>query len=183
MKLQAVIKGRYEAYFWHLFLTQLVRLLYIVASSLLSMVTFSTIFLLVKIQPIRILKNSSYLSCREQNVRYHVKGHKKLGQKQVSKLTLHFVWGHLSKKNSEQLRVRRLLNSQLRYVGTAVGTVAWTKNIWPVFFFWGFFRRFRRLTRRNSELDEDFAELDKNFDESGWKFCWVRTKISWVRHF
>ena len=34
-------------------------------------------------------------------------------------------------------------------------------------FFLGFFRRFRRLTRRNSELDEDFAELDKNFDELG----------------
>ena len=33
--------------------------------------------------------------------------------------------------------------------------------------FRGFFRRFRRLTRRNSELDEDFAELDKNFDELG----------------
>ena len=27
--------------------------------------------------------------------------------------------------------------------------------------------RIRRLTRRNSELDEDFAELDKNFDELG----------------
>ena len=34
-------------------------------------------------------------------------------------------------------------------------------------FFWGFFRRFRRLTRRNSELDEDFG--------------WVRQKIIWVR--
>ena len=34
-------------------------------------------------------------------------------------------------------------------------------------FFLGFFRRFRRLTRRNSELDECFAELDKIFDELG----------------
>ena len=40
-----------------------------------------------------------------------------------------------------------------------------------------FFRRFRRLTRRNSELDEDFAELNKknylskieNFVELGQK--------------
>ena len=51
-----------------------------------------------------------------------------------------------------------------------------------VFFFEDFFGD-SRLTRRNSELDEDFAELDKNFDELGWKFCWVRTKIWWVRHF
>ena len=29
--------------------------------------------------------------------------------------------------------------------------------------FSGFFRRLRRLTRQNSELDEDFAELDKNY--------------------
>ena len=38
-------------------------------------------------------------------------------------------------------------------------------------FFWGFFRQFRRLTRRNSELDKNFAELDKNLDELGWNFA------------
>ena len=32
----------------------------------------------------------------EQNGGYHVKEHKKLCQKQVSKVTLHFVWGQLS---------------------------------------------------------------------------------------
>ena len=74
-----------------------------VASVLLSMVAFSTIFLLVKIlqQPIRIFEISGYWSCHgEQNVGYPVKEHKKLGQKPVSKVTLHFVWGHLSKKQT-----------------------------------------------------------------------------------
>ena len=31
---------------------------------------------------------------------YHVKGHKQLCQKQVSKVTLHFVWGHLARKQT-----------------------------------------------------------------------------------
>ena len=31
---------------------------------------------------------------------YHVKEHKKLGQKLVSKVTLHFVWGHLLKNQT-----------------------------------------------------------------------------------
>ena len=67
------------------------------------MVAFSTIFLLVKIlqQPIRIFEISGYWSCHgEENACYHVKEHKKLGQKLVSKVTLHFVWGHLSKKQT-----------------------------------------------------------------------------------
>jgi len=74
-----------------------------VASVLLSMIAFSTIFLLVKIlqQPIRIFEISGYWSCHgEQNAGYPVKEHKKLGQKPVSKVTLHFVWGHLSKKQT-----------------------------------------------------------------------------------
>ena len=29
-----------------------------------------------------------------------MKEHEKLGQKQVSKVTLHFVWGHLSRKQT-----------------------------------------------------------------------------------
>ena len=41
-------------------------------------------------------------------------------------------------------------------------------------FFSGFFRLFRRLTRRNSELDEDFGWVRQ-------KIIWVRTKIWWVR--
>ena len=36
----------------------------------------------------------------EQNHGYHVKEHKKLCQKQVSKETLHFVWGQLSRKQT-----------------------------------------------------------------------------------
>ena len=36
-------------------------------------------------------------------------------------------------------------------------------------FFSGFFRRIRRLTRRNSELDEILAELDKKLFELGQK--------------
>ena len=35
-----------------------------------------------------------------QNACYHVKEHKKLGQKLVSKVTLNFVWGHLPKKQT-----------------------------------------------------------------------------------
>ena len=80
-------------------------LFHMVASVLLSMVVFLTIFLLVKIlpQPIRILEISGYWSCHgEQNACYHVKEHKKLGQKLVLKATLHFVWGHLLKKQTER---------------------------------------------------------------------------------
>ena len=36
----------------------------------------------------------------KQNQGCHVKEHKKLIQKLVSKMTLHFVWGHLSKKQT-----------------------------------------------------------------------------------
>ena len=62
-----------------------------------------TTFLLVKTiqQPIRIFEISGYLSCHgEQNGGYCVKEHRKLYQKQVSKVTLHFVWGHISKKQT-----------------------------------------------------------------------------------
>ena len=68
-----------------------------------SMVAFSTIFLLVKIlqQPIRIFEISGYWSCHgEEKACYHVKEHKKLGQKLVSKVTLHFVWGNLWRKQT-----------------------------------------------------------------------------------
>ena len=36
----------------------------------------------------------------EQNRGYHMKEHKKLSQKQASKVTLHFVWGQLSRKQT-----------------------------------------------------------------------------------
>ena len=78
-------------------------LFHMVAMVLLSMVAFSTIFLLVKIlqQPIRIFEISGYWSHGEENACYHVKEHKKLGQKLMSKVTLHFVWGSfIGKTNS-----------------------------------------------------------------------------------
>ena len=76
-------------------------LFYVVPSVLHSMVAFSTIFLLVEgfQQPIRNVEIGSYWSCHgEQNDGYHMKDHKNLYQKQVSKVTLHFVWGLVSRK-------------------------------------------------------------------------------------
>ena len=86
-----------QGHFRHLFLTQLFMLFHMVASVLLSMVDFLTIFLLVKIlqtaKPIKVFEIGGYWSCHgEQNACYHVKEHKKLGQKLLSKVTLHFVW-------------------------------------------------------------------------------------------
>ena len=74
-----------------------------VVSVLLSMVAFPTTFSLFKAfqQPITIFEISGYWSYHgEQNAGYHVKEHRKLYQKQVSKVTLHFVWGHISKKQT-----------------------------------------------------------------------------------
>ena len=85
----------------HLFLIQFFIIFHMEVSVLLSMAAFSTTFLLVKIlqQPIKIFEISGYWSCHgEEKACYYVKEHKKLGQKLVSKVTLHFVWGHLSKK-------------------------------------------------------------------------------------
>ena len=84
-----------------MFLIQLFMLFHKVASVLLSMVAFPTTFLLVKIlqQPIRIFEISRHWSCHgEQDAGYHVKEHKKLRGKLMSKVTLHFVLRHLSKK-------------------------------------------------------------------------------------
>ena len=70
-----------QGHFLHLFLTQLFRLFHMVALVLLSMVAFSTIFLLVKIlqQPIRIFEIGGYFSChRYQNEGYLVKEQEKL---------------------------------------------------------------------------------------------------------
>ena len=78
-------------------------LFHIVALVLLSMVAFLTIFLLAENlqQPIRIFEISSYWSYHgEQNAGYHIKEHKNLYQNLMSKVTLHFVWGHISKKQT-----------------------------------------------------------------------------------
>ena len=91
--------------FWHLFLAQFFMLFHMVALLLLSMVAFLTIFLLAENlqQPIRVFEIGGYWSCHgEQNASYHVKEDKNLYQKMVSKVTLHFVWGHLSRKQTVQ---------------------------------------------------------------------------------
>ena len=73
-----------------------------VPSVLLSMVVaFSTIFVLVEIiqQPIRVVEISGYRSCHGEQIEgCHMKEHKNLFQKLESKVILHFVWGHISKK-------------------------------------------------------------------------------------
>ena len=45
----------------------------------------------------------------EQNQSYHVKEHKKLCQKPVSKVTLHFVWGTLIEKIKSAVSTLKLL--------------------------------------------------------------------------
>ena len=92
-----------QRHFWHLLLIQFLMLFHMVLSVLLSMVAFSTTFLLVNTfqQPIRIFEISGYWSYYgRQNAGYHVKEHRKLYQKQVTKVTLHFVWGHILKKQT-----------------------------------------------------------------------------------
>ena len=62
------------------------------------MVAFTTIFLLVEViqQPILNVEIGSYWSCHgEQLEGYHMKADKNPYHKLVSKVTLHFVWGHL----------------------------------------------------------------------------------------
>ena len=78
-------------------------LFHVVLSVLLSMVAFSTIFLLVEViqQPIRIVELGSYWSCHGEQIEgYHMKEDKNLYQKLVLKKTLHFVLGHSSRKQS-----------------------------------------------------------------------------------
>jgi len=78
-------------------------LLHVVPLVLLSMVAFSSTFLLVQViqQPITIFKIGGYLSYHgEQNECYYMKEHKNLYQNLVSKVTLHFVCGHLWRKQT-----------------------------------------------------------------------------------
>ena len=83
-----------QGHFLHLCLIQNFMLFHVVLSVLLSMVAFSTTFLLVEViqLPIRIVEISGYWSCHGEQIEgYHMKEHKNLNQKLVSKLTLHFV--------------------------------------------------------------------------------------------
>ena len=57
-------------------------------------------------QQIRFFEISGYYSYHgKQNRGYHLKGHRELCQKLVSKMTLHIVWGHLSRKQTVEDRV------------------------------------------------------------------------------
>ena len=74
-----------------------------VPSVLLSMVAQISTFWLVEIpqQPIRISQFTGFLSYHgEKKERYRVKEHKKLCWKLMSKMSLHFVWGHHSEKQT-----------------------------------------------------------------------------------
>ena len=76
---------------------------HMVSSILFSMLrSVDIIFLLVKIlhKSKSFDKGGSWSCHGEQNAGYPVKEHKKLDQKPVSKITLHFVWGHLSRKQT-----------------------------------------------------------------------------------
>ena len=90
-------------------------LFHLVPLVLPSMVAFPTIFLLVEViqQTIRHVEIGSYWSCHgEQIEEYHMKADKNLNQKLESKVTMHFVCGHLSRKQ----RV-------IHFNGCLVGTV------------------------------------------------------------
>ena len=74
-----------------------------VPSVLLSMVAQISTFRLVEIpqQPIRISQFTGFLSYHgEKKERYRVKEHKKLCRKLMSKMSLHFVGGHHSEKQT-----------------------------------------------------------------------------------
>ena len=84
-------------------------LFHMIPSVLLSMVAFFNHFLIGQNSStanIRIFEISGYWSCHgEENACYYVKEHKKLGQKLVSKVTLHFVWDHLTRKKTVRQRL------------------------------------------------------------------------------
>ena len=93
-------------YFWHQFSTQFSMLFRMVPSVLLSMVAQISTFWLVEIpqQPIRISQFTGFLSYHgEKKERYRVKEHKKLCWKLMSKMSLHFVGGHHSEKQTVSL--------------------------------------------------------------------------------
>ncbi len=75
----------------------------VVPSVLLSMVALITTYMKESdwlLKNFHQSENGSQSYHGEQNQGYHVKEHKKLCQKQVSKVTLHFAWGHLLRKQT-----------------------------------------------------------------------------------
>ena len=95
--------NKMQGHFWHVFLTQFFMLFDMLPSVLLSMVASITTYFK---ESDWLLKNlyqseSGWKSYHgEQNWGYHVKEHTKLCQRQLSKVTLHFVWGQLSRKQT-----------------------------------------------------------------------------------
>ena len=92
-----------QGHFWHQFLTQFCMLFHMVPSVLLSMVAQITTYFKESDWLLKNLHQSesgwkTYHG--EQNGGYLVKEHIKLCQKQLSKVTLHFVWGQLSRKQT-----------------------------------------------------------------------------------
>ena len=111
-----VTPNKMQGHFWHMLLAQFFMLFHEVALLLLSMVAFLTIFLLAENlqQPIRVFEIGGYWSCHgEQNASYHVKEDKNLFQKMVSKVTLHFVWGHLSIKQTVSSLMKQFFGTTL----------------------------------------------------------------------
>ena len=95
--------NKMQGHFWHQFLTQFSMLFHMVPLVLLSMVALITTYFKESDWLLKNLHQSesgwkSYHG--EQNRGYHVKEHTKLCQKQLSKVTLHFVWGQLSRKQT-----------------------------------------------------------------------------------
>ena len=92
-----------QGHFWRQFLTQFSMPFHMVPSVLLSMVALITTYFKESDWLLKNLHQSesgwkSYHG--EQNRGYYVKEHKKLSQKLVSKVTLHFVRGQLSRKQT-----------------------------------------------------------------------------------
>ena len=91
-----------HGHFWRHFLIMIFILFHMVACILFSMAAQITAYFKDSDWLLKILtQENGWKSYHgDQNPGYHVKGHEKLGQKQVSKVTLHFVWGYFSRKQT-----------------------------------------------------------------------------------
>ena len=152
------------------------------------MVAFSTTFILVQTihQPVRMFDITGYWSCYgEQNASYHVKEQRKLYQTQVSKATLYFVLGHLSRNkkcnvdnislgewfclrvNSNQLWTNKpLMNHKtpntLKVSAKLLKIMYHQRIIWTLWcsacwrISWSFWRRFFGIPMFLTNLQEEF---------------------------
>ena len=95
--------NKMQGHFWHQFLTQCSMPFQMVPSVLLFMVALIATYFIESDWLLKNLHQSESGSKSyhgKQNWGYHVKEHTKLCQKQLSEVTLHFVWGQLSKKQT-----------------------------------------------------------------------------------